>query len=137
MVVPLISAGIYFNKECGNGCSLVAELLVEPKDCRLLRLDGRCTDPHGSETKVSIPVTVAPTPWRMEATASKGAGQIDVTVSKDGQPAAGVTAKIIASTEINTNQKIFNVDPNVMVVFFDLVTNFSSPKLGKKPSKSN
>ena len=35
----------------------------------------------------------------MEATATKGADQIEVSVSKNGQPAAGVAAKIIACTD--------------------------------------
>ena len=100
--------GIYFYKECSGDCLLVAEVLVAPKNCDNYCGSRCCTSPHSSATKASIPITVTPTPWRMEANATKGDDQIEVTVSKNGQPAAGVAAKIIACT--NSGSSVRNED---------------------------
>ena len=99
-------SNFYFDKACNSDCALEADLLVEPKDCRPMRSDGSCeTSSYGSETKVSIPVTIAPTAWHMEATARKGASQIEISVSKDGQPATDVAAKIIACTNSGSSYR--------------------------------
>lgn len=101
-VKPITEEGIiavndvYFKKECSSDCFLTAEVFVRPTNCKFRSSGGRCSE--SSESKARIPITVTPTPWHMEVSATKQ-GNFEVSLSKNGQPAAGVVAKIIACTD--------------------------------------